>query len=218
MLRRAGISTRLNLMAALSAIALITLVGVAYLAVQGQVTTQRRLTGLAATQAAARTAQFDFADFNGWQTAYAFDVTRLGVPAASDTADSRKAFLASVARTRTDIATLDALGRANHAVDTTRLASVTVHSTCSCRSTSRSSGCTAPGSATTGTRPTRWCSARRSRCSTAVRRTCGRLGLGDEADDLHGCAAKASGRSTLMLGTLHRSARCSPLVLVRPRC
>ena len=41
--------------------------------------------------------KFRGADFNGWQTAYAFDVIR-GLPnAASDSSPSRKAFLASAA-------------------------------------------------------------------------------------------------------------------------
>ena len=43
----------------------------------------------------AGTARFRTADFNGWQTAYAFDIAR-GTPAAtSDDGASRKAFLAS---------------------------------------------------------------------------------------------------------------------------
>ena len=39
--------------------------------------------------------QYQAADYNGWQTAYAFDVIRGVKGAAEDTADSRKAFLAS---------------------------------------------------------------------------------------------------------------------------
>ncbi len=50
--------------------------------------------------------KFRGADFNGWQTAYAFDVVR-GLPnAASDTAPSRKAFLASAAAFRKEVGVL----------------------------------------------------------------------------------------------------------------
>ncbi len=50
--------------------------------------------------------KFRAADFNGWQTAYAFDIKR-GVPgAAADTADSRKAFLASADAFSKEIAAL----------------------------------------------------------------------------------------------------------------
>src|SRR5690349_22232109 len=40
-------------------------------------------------------AKFSAADFNGWQTAYAFDAVRGVAGAAQDNGDSRKAFLAS---------------------------------------------------------------------------------------------------------------------------
>ncbi|WP_127508075.1 methyl-accepting chemotaxis protein [Actinoplanes solisilvae] len=47
--------------------------------------------------------KFRSADFNGWQTAYAFDVTR-GVPdAAADSAESRAAFLAAAEAFRTEL-------------------------------------------------------------------------------------------------------------------
>lgn len=124
MLRRANISTRLTAMAVVFAVAVVSLGGFGYATVSSQVATQRKLTGLAATQGAARTAQYDFANFDGWQTAYAFDVTRLGVSAASDTAASRQAFLQAVAQTRTDLASLGTLGTRNHAIDAARLAVV----------------------------------------------------------------------------------------------
>jgi len=50
--------------------------------------------------------KFRSADFNGWQTAYAFDVIRGGKDATADTAPSRKAFLASSAAFEKEIATL----------------------------------------------------------------------------------------------------------------
>src|SRR2546430_17728590 len=50
--------------------------------------------------------KYQAADWNGWQTGYAFDIVR-GVPgAAADSADSRKAFLDSAAKLREDIRTL----------------------------------------------------------------------------------------------------------------
>src|SRR5690348_16551729 len=50
--------------------------------------------------------KFRSADFNGWQTAYAFDVLR-GVPGAiDDGTGSRKAFLDSAAAFRSDLAAL----------------------------------------------------------------------------------------------------------------
>ncbi len=52
--------------------------------------------------------KFRGADFNGWQTAYAFDVIR-GLPnAASDGSPSRKAFLASAAAFRKELGILSA--------------------------------------------------------------------------------------------------------------
>ena len=66
--------------------------------------------------------QFHFADFNGWQTAYAFDVDRLGVEAAADTADSRKAFLTSFAEGLGHMAELEEL-TADLPVDRTQLTS-----------------------------------------------------------------------------------------------
>src|SRR5581483_11552768 len=48
--------------------------------------------------------KFRSADFNGWQTAYAFDVFRGAPGAALDTGESRKAFLDSVASFRTALA------------------------------------------------------------------------------------------------------------------
>jgi methyl-accepting chemotaxis protein len=52
--------------------------------------------------------KFRSADFNGWQTAYAFDVARDVPDAAADGGGSRAAFLASAQAFRTE---LDALGR-----------------------------------------------------------------------------------------------------------
>jgi methyl-accepting chemotaxis protein len=47
--------------------------------------------------------QYDFADLNGWQNAYAFSAARQGPAGAVDTAANRKQFLVVAARTRTDL-------------------------------------------------------------------------------------------------------------------
>jgi methyl-accepting chemotaxis protein len=125
MLRRVGIAARLYLLAAAIGLAVMALVVVGYVSISGQVSTQNNLVSLAATRAAAQTVQFDFADFNGWQTAYAFDVERLGRSATEDQASSRKAFLGSIARTRTDLANLTKLATANADVDSSSLSEVT---------------------------------------------------------------------------------------------
>ncbi|HEY6796159.1 MAG TPA: methyl-accepting chemotaxis protein [Kineosporiaceae bacterium] len=106
MLRRVGISVRLNALVAVVTLAMVCLVSLGCVAINGLLGTQQRVATLTKAAAMAQTVQFDFADFNGWQTAYAFDVARLGTTAASDGADSRKAFLASVARTRRDVSNL----------------------------------------------------------------------------------------------------------------
>lgn len=56
----------------------------------------------------AQSLQYQAADYNGWQTAYAFDVLRGVKGAADDTADSRKAFLASGATLQKKLALLEA--------------------------------------------------------------------------------------------------------------
>ena len=53
--------------------------------------------------------KFRSADFNGWQTAYAFDVVRGVSGVTADTDPSRSAFLASAAAFRTELATLEAV-------------------------------------------------------------------------------------------------------------
>jgi methyl-accepting chemotaxis protein len=75
-------------------------------------TTQQRLaTQAAGTQEVVQAAQqvkYRAADLNGWQNSYAFDIAR-GVPdAASDSADSRKAFLAAESAFESDLGAVDA--------------------------------------------------------------------------------------------------------------
>ncbi|HET9654390.1 MAG TPA: methyl-accepting chemotaxis protein [Kineosporiaceae bacterium] len=117
MLKNAGISARMNVLVGIFAVALIGIVVLGYAAVTGQLDAQKELAGMAGMRSAAQTMQYDFADFNGWQTAYAFDVAHQGAQAAADTAPSRKSFLDSVARTRTDLATLKKLAAARPDTD-----------------------------------------------------------------------------------------------------
>ena len=124
MLKRAGISARLNFLVGIFGVAVLSLVAIGYSAIGTQVTNQEGLVALATTKAAAQTVQYDFADFNGWQTAYAFDVAHQGAAAASDTAPSRKAFLETVARTRHDLATLRQLSASRPATDQAALTGV----------------------------------------------------------------------------------------------
>ncbi|MDP9408179.1 MAG: methyl-accepting chemotaxis protein [Actinomycetota bacterium] len=63
--------------------------------VQAQGSAADRLESTEQFVSAAQAAKFSSADFNGWQTAYAFDVARGVAGAAEDTGDSRAAFLAS---------------------------------------------------------------------------------------------------------------------------
>jgi methyl-accepting chemotaxis protein len=68
-----------------------------------------RVEGAARIATAAGQVKFRAADFNGWQTAYAFDVIRGENGATSDSAPSRKAFLASAAAFGRESAALAAL-------------------------------------------------------------------------------------------------------------
>jgi methyl-accepting chemotaxis protein len=107
-LRRLRISTRL--MAVLLTL-LALLVGVVSVSVRAMVRERDAVRTLAEYQQVTQLAmqvKFRSADFNGWQTAYAFDVNR-GVPgAAEDAGVSRAAFLASAAAFRNEV---DALSR-----------------------------------------------------------------------------------------------------------
>jgi methyl-accepting chemotaxis protein len=86
-------------------IVVITIVGViggnAQSNAASQLTESQRLTH------EAMQVKFRGADFNGWQTGYAFDVIRGLKGATSDSAPSRASFLASAASFRKELATLD---------------------------------------------------------------------------------------------------------------
>jgi methyl-accepting chemotaxis protein len=94
-LRRSPIRVRLIV---LGVVPFLLVVGLSTLAITGfssQVEASQRS---AASSGAAQTAletKYQAADYNGWQTAYAFDALRGVKNAADDNGDSRKAFLAS---------------------------------------------------------------------------------------------------------------------------
>ncbi|WP_143448020.1 methyl-accepting chemotaxis protein [Kineosporia sp. R_H_3] len=117
MLKNAGIAARLNALAGVVAVSIVALVGIGFYELNTQVANQRTLNALGNTRAAAQTLQYDFADFNGWQTAYSLDVALQGPTAAADDAPSRKAFLASVERTRKNLATLQEAAKTTEAND-----------------------------------------------------------------------------------------------------
>jgi methyl-accepting chemotaxis protein len=120
--RVGSISARLYLLVAIAVAGMITLIGVFYYELSAQVQLQQEQISLSAIRSAAQTSQFDFADFNGWQTAYAFDVSLNGPKAAEDSSSSRKEFLTSANRTRGNLATLQKLSSEVPTIDTTTLA------------------------------------------------------------------------------------------------
>jgi methyl-accepting chemotaxis protein len=122
MLRRFGISVRLNLLLAAFSIVLVGLVLIGYLALNGGAGDREDLVRQADAAAAAQALQYDVADVIGQQSTYALGVTRQGVPAAADTAQARKDFLGSVARSRSSLATLTSFS--DIGVDQTALAAV----------------------------------------------------------------------------------------------
>jgi methyl-accepting chemotaxis protein len=104
--RRVSVTSRLVVLAVIGPVALTVAVavGVHGFGVQqkasASVADSMRLVG------AAQEARFQAADWNGWQTAYAFDVLRGVRDAAANTGDSRKAFLASAAELKADLVRL----------------------------------------------------------------------------------------------------------------
>ncbi|WP_412742117.1 PAS domain S-box protein [Krasilnikovia sp. MM14-A1004] len=108
------IGARLGAVFGFVALLLIIMIGVAVDNILAQRTADQAVAESAALQRDALTAKFRTADFNGWQTGYAFDTVR-GVPnAAADEVGQRRAFLASTAAFRQDLARIGA-----HPLDTT---------------------------------------------------------------------------------------------------
>ncbi|RZU51132.1 PAS domain S-box-containing protein [Krasilnikovia cinnamomea] len=103
-LRRMHGGARLGGAFGLAGLLLIILIGVAVNNTLAQRRAERQVAESAALQRDALTAKFRAADFNGWQTAYAFDTIR-GVPgAAADRGAQRSLFLASATAFRQDLA------------------------------------------------------------------------------------------------------------------
>ena len=105
-LRSIRISSRL-VAAMLVLLALLTVVvSVGLSAIADQATAARTLAADSRTTQMAKQVKFRSADFNGWQTAYAFDIVRGVAGAADDSAEARSAFLASAAAFRTELQAL----------------------------------------------------------------------------------------------------------------
>jgi len=110
----------------LAAVAVLAVVG--YVGFGTQLAASTRVRSNSVLTQRALQVKYQAADWNGWQTGYAFDIVR-GVPnAASDDAESRKAFLASTDKLRAAIESLrtssgltgsdkQAIARANAAID-----------------------------------------------------------------------------------------------------
>ena len=103
LLRQISVGTRLAGGFGVVVVAVLILVGVGYTGFSAQ----ERASHLAEEDTnqlqRAQQVKFQAADWNGWQTGYAFDIVRGAPGAAGETADSRKAFLDSTQRLRTAI-------------------------------------------------------------------------------------------------------------------
>ena len=109
-LRRVRVVTRMVTGFALIALCVVAVWLVALSSAGG---TRRAADSLSAALArvdAAKQVKFRSADFNGWQTAYAFDIIRGAQGATADAAPSRAAFLASMSSFSKEIDALSALG------------------------------------------------------------------------------------------------------------
>jgi methyl-accepting chemotaxis protein len=97
-----------RLMAAFGVVAVLlcVVITVGLVSIGRQGAASREVAEAVALTSDAGTATFRTADFNGWQTAYAFDIARNTPKATSDTGASRKAFLASAAAFREDLTRL----------------------------------------------------------------------------------------------------------------
>jgi methyl-accepting chemotaxis protein len=105
-LRRFGIRARLAAQAVGFVVFLAVVAVIGYIQIADGAAAAQSLNRGRLLQSAAQTVQFDFADLNGWQNAYAFSAARQGPAGAVDTAANRKQFLVVAARTRTDLGQL----------------------------------------------------------------------------------------------------------------
>jgi methyl-accepting chemotaxis protein len=105
-LRRLHIGTRLNLLVVLFVASLALVGGVAVVQISAAVRAETELTDASTLRSRAQSVVYDFADLNGWQNAYAFQVATSGAAAAQDDATNRKVFLQVAERTRASVADL----------------------------------------------------------------------------------------------------------------
>ena len=105
-LRRVRISSRLVAAMVILLALLVVVVAVGLSAIAGQARAGTTVTGYARAAQLAGQVKFRSADFNGWQTAYAFDIVRGVAGATEDTAEARSAFLGSAAAFRTELGAL----------------------------------------------------------------------------------------------------------------
>ncbi len=115
--------SRLNLLLAVFAVAVIGLIALGRSTASSLVTTQRDLSELAALRSAVQKVQYDFANVNGWQNAYALDLTRSESPRVTDIT-SRKSFVRALDECRRDLVELRDLSRSRPEHDRLLLASV----------------------------------------------------------------------------------------------
>jgi methyl-accepting chemotaxis protein len=95
LLRRFSIRARLIALAVLPLVLIVIVALVAVLGFSSDTSASEKAAAAADIANDAQSLQYQTADYNGWQTAYAFDVARGVKGAAEDTGDSRKAFLVS---------------------------------------------------------------------------------------------------------------------------
>ncbi|WP_433730442.1 methyl-accepting chemotaxis protein [Actinoplanes sp. CA-051413] len=105
-LRSVRISSRLVAAMVVLLALLIAVVAVGLSAIAGQSRATATLADYSTANQLAKQVKFRSADFNGWQTAYAFDIVRGVDGAAADTAEARAAFLASAASFRQELQAL----------------------------------------------------------------------------------------------------------------
>jgi methyl-accepting chemotaxis protein len=102
-LRSVRISSRLVAAMVVLLGLLVAVVAVGLSAIADQARASVTLADYSQANQLAKQVKFRSADFNGWQTAYAFDIVRGVDDAAADTAAAREAFLASAAAFRTEL-------------------------------------------------------------------------------------------------------------------
>lgn len=112
LLRRLSLGRRLACAFAVVLLLLLGVLGVGLDTASAQSRAAAQLANADRLLAAAGQVKFRSADFNGWQTAYAFDVLRGAPDATSDGAPSRAAFLSSAAAFQRELATATALASA----------------------------------------------------------------------------------------------------------